>query len=643
MLKTLQLAACLFAIFYNCGITLGDSPNHSTQRWTPTSTQRNVTPLTKAATSATPSTRAILRPLELDAAGNLSAERVEPLPGADETSVDQALSYLKEGTGLLDANQWLEAKKIFEKALRSYPNDIRLQSAFSEARRRHEISIRYKDSSFATLASTASISTLSELFDDVFQNLEQFHVDHPGLAQLYKLGLAGVGDALQEEEFYTQNLISPLIRSQACETFKTFQNDGIYNEIHSMADVKILVWDLARKLKQDANIPETATISEFLCSCVCSLDAYSSALTPMQVEDVFSIIDGRFIGIGVELKTERPTKIIRVIPGSPAEDSGLREGDDLLVINGVSTQGLSSAKIGSLLQGEEGEEVSLLVRKPDGKTQKLLVSRRPIVVPSVEKIHVLETEGEIGYVKISCFQKNTTQELITAINVLYRQHISCLIIDLRQNPGGLLQEAINVSDLFLPGGIIVQTRGRNGYHSFKAQSQNQFKIPLLLLVDSNSASAAEIFAGAMQENNRALVIGESSYGKGTVQAIVQLSSSANQIRPIAGLRITTEKFYSPKGRAYAGVGVTPDIEVSAPVTIQSPSDSSIRIQQSEIVPKYAASVDYSTTSLQSGEQAFGNGYIPKKIARNSEIDDDPYLSRAVAVARRIAEPKGSAR
>ena len=363
----------------------------------------------------------------------------------------------------------------------------------------------------------------------------------------------------------------------------------------------------------------------------------------MQVEDVFSIIDGRFIGIGVELKTERPTKIIRVIPGSPAEDSGLREGDDLLVINGVSTQGLSSAKIGSLLQGEEGEEVSLLVRKPDGKTQKLLVSRRPIVVPSVEKIHVLETEGEIGYVKISCFQKNTTQELITAINELYRQHISCLIIDLRQNPGGLLQEAINVSDLFLPGGIIVQTRGRNGYHSFKAQSQNQFKIPLLLLVDSNSASAAEIFAGAMQENNRALVIGESSYGKGTVQAIVQLSSSANQIRPIAGLRITTEKFYSPKGRAYAGVGVTPDIEVSAPVTIQSPSDSSIRIQQSEIVPKYAASVDYSTTSLQSGEQAFCNGYIPKKIARNSEIDDDPYLSRAVAVARRIAEPKGSAR
>lgn len=95
MLKTLQLAACLFAIFYNCGITLGDSPNHSTQRWTPTSTQRNVTPLTKAATSATPSTRAILRPLELDAAGNLSAERVEPLPGADETSVDQALSYLR--------------------------------------------------------------------------------------------------------------------------------------------------------------------------------------------------------------------------------------------------------------------------------------------------------------------------------------------------------------------------------------------------------------------------------------------------------------------------------------------------------------------------------------------------------------------
>ena len=644
MLKTLQLAACLFAIICNCEMTLGGSSNHSTQQWTPTSTQRNVTPLMKAATSAAPSSRAILKPLELDVGGNLSAERVEPLPGAYETSsVDQALSYLKEGTDLLDANQWLEAKKLFEKALRSYPNDTRLQSAFSEARRRHEISVRYKDSSFAALASSASISTLSELFDDVFQNLEQFHVDHPGLAQLYKLGLAGVGDALKEEEFYNQNQISPVFSVQACKTFNTFQNDGIHNAIHSETDVKKLVWEIAQKLNQEANIPETATISEFLCSCVCSLDAYSSALTPMQVEDVFSIIDGRFVGIGVELKTERPTKIIRVIPGSPAENAGLREGDELLMINEISTQGLSSSEIGSLLQGKEGEKVSLLVKNRNDKTQKLVVSRRPIVVPSVEKIHVLETDDKIGYVKITCFQKNTTQELITAINELYKQHISCLIIDLRQNPGGLLQEAISVSDLFLPKGIIVQTQGRNGYHSFQAQSQNQFNIPLLLLVDSNSASAAEIFAGAMQDNNRAFVIGESSYGKGTVQAIVQLSNSSNQIRPIAGLRITTEKFYSPKGKAYAGVGVTPDIKVSAPATFTPPSDSRAHVQQSEIVPRYSAKVEYSVASFPNGKQELGNGYIPKKSVRNPEIDDDPYLYLAVVEARRMTQSTGSGR
>lgn len=636
--------ACLFAIFYNCGITLGGSPNHSKQQWTPTSTQRNVAPLMKGATSATPATRALLKPLVLDETGNFAAERVEPLSESPETSsVDQALSYLKEGTDLLDANRWLEAKKTFERALRSYPNDMRLQSAFSEARRRHEISVRYQDSSFANLASNVSISTLSELFDDVFQNLEQFHVDHPGLAQLYQLGLAGVGDALEEENFYSQNKISPIFRAKACEAFKAFQNDEIYNEIRSKADVKTLVWKIAQKLSQEANIPETAIISEFLCSCVCSLDAYSSSLTPMQVDDVFSIIDGRFVGIGVELKTERPTKIIRVIPGSPAESAGLREGDDIREINGVTTQGLSSSEIGSLLQGKEGEEVSLLVQKPGDKIQKLLVSRRPIVVPSVEKIHVLETDGKIGYVKIACFQKNTTQELVSAINELYKQQISCLIIDLRQNPGGLLQEAINVSDLFLPKGIIVQTQGRNGYHSFKAQSQNQFNIPLLLLVDSNSASAAEIFAGAMQENNRAVIIGEASYGKGTVQAIVQLSNSANQIRPIAGLRITTEKFYSPKGRAYAGVGVTPDIEVSEPEAILNRSDSRVHIQQSDIVPKYADKVDYSTASLQNGEQIPENGYLLKNRTRNKEIDDDPYLTRAVLEARRMTLSGASTR
>lgn len=147
----------------------------------------------------------------------------------------------------------------------------------------------------------------------------------------------------------------------------------------------------------------------------------------------------------------------------------------------------------------------------------------------------------------------------------------------------------------------------------------------------------------MQDNNRAVIIGEASYGKGTVQAIVQLSNSANQIRPIAGLRITTEKFYSPKGRAYAGVGITPDIEVSAPEAILSRSDSRVHIQQSDIVPKYADKFDYSTASLQNGEQILGNGYLPKNRTRNKEIDDDPYLTRAVLEARRMTLSGASTR
>ena len=137
-----------------------------------------------------------------------------------------------------------------------------------------------------------------------------------------------------------------------------------------------------------------------------------------------------------------------------------------------------------------------------------------------------------------------------------------LIIDLRQNPGGLLQEAINVSDVFLDSGTIVQTRGRNSSHTFVARkTKKECSLPLILIVDSGSASAAEIFAGAIQENGRGVIVGTPSYGKGTVQAIVQLTGKTQNAKPIAGLRLTTEEFYSPKGRAYGGVGVLPNVEV----------------------------------------------------------------------------------
>lgn len=622
MPKILQITAGVFAALIVCGLTPGNEPQSREQLWVPTSTsghtdasqsenQANVRPILPS-----------LRALDPSQMRDVRVERAVPLQSSQSEAESGKIAHiLDEGDALTSQKRWYDAKKIFEKGLRSYPNNLTLLARFAEARRRHEIDVRYQDGSFASLTSNASLNDVLMVFDEVFQDVERYHVDRPGFSELFALGTQGVAEALTEDSFFIQNKI-PLEKSPvARELFDSLRKktDGI--QLSTRDEVRRVALWMARQLKRYADVPETATLSEFLCSAICSLDAYSSSLTPVQVEDVFSLIDGSFVGLGVELKTDAPTKVVRVIPGSPAEESGVVVGDEIVSIDGVNASGLTGAEIGELLQGYEGEKATLLLRSPDSSLRKVVAIRRPIEVPSVEDVHVLNAPGNIGYMKVSCFQKTTASELTRAINMLSAQKVRSLVIDLRQNPGGLLQEAINVSDVFLDSGVIVQTHGRNGYHSFQAKTDKTCALPLVLVVDSNSASAAEIFAGAMQENNRAVVIGTQSYGKGTVQAIVQLSCETNGKKPIAGLRLTTEKFYSPKGNAYAGVGVHPDVDITRELELMK--------GVAQIEPAYADQTDDSTKNL-------GYGYIPAVASRpTEETDSDPFLKTAVQEALKL--------
>ena len=215
--------------------------------------------------------------------------------------------------------------------------------------------------------------------------------------------------------------------------------------------------------------------------------------------------------------------------------------------------------------------------------------------------------------------------MIAAIDELSRLQMESLVVDLRQNPGGLLQEAIDVSDLFLDSGTIVQTRGRSGDHSYSATRTSFCSTPLVLLVDENSASASEIFAGAMKENGRAVVVGTQSYGKGTVQAIVQLSQPTQTPKPIAGLRLTTEKFYSPNGFAYGGVGVLPHVRVELP---ENPENAATFAATN---PTYSAdATDDSSANLAESNDS-------------NEIDADPFLAAAVREANRLSARRQSSR
>ncbi|MBR4833827.1 MAG: PDZ domain-containing protein, partial [Thermoguttaceae bacterium] len=470
---------------------------------------------------------------------------------------------LAEGNALLAAERWLDAKKRFEKALRSFPNDATLREQFATARRRHELDLRYQDATFVELTDGARLDDVLAVFDEATLNIDNYHVDRPTPATLFAFGLDGLDEAFAHRPFYEQNGLAFDKSERAAALLAKVRDASKRWRLETDADLKSAVVWLAERLREETGARETATISEFLCSAVCSLDAYSAHLTPVQVEDVFSMIDGRFVGIGVELKTDDPARVVRVVPNSPASESGVEAGDEIVAVDGQKTEGLTGTEIGALLQGEVGQRATLTLRSPiDGTLRRVVAIRRQIDVPSVEDVRLLDAPGSVGYFKVTCFQKTTATEMIAAIDELSRRQMTSLVVDLRQNPGGLLQEAIDVSDLFLDSGTIVRTRGRGGDCSYSATRTSVCSTPLVILIDENSASASEIFAGAMKENGRAVVVGTQSYGKGTVQAIVQLSCATRSTKPIAGLRLTTEKFYSPSGFAYGGVGVLPHVRVA---------------------------------------------------------------------------------
>ncbi len=217
--------------------------------------------------------------------------------------------------------------------------------------------------------------------------------------------------------------------------------------------------------------------------------------------------------------------------------------------------------VADMLRGPEFSNVRISVVAVSGDERTIMVQRRRVEVPSVENVHFVDADGGVAYFRITNFQKTTTRDVDRALYKLQRQGngIRSLIIDVRGNPGGLLSAAVEVADRFMAQGRIVTTRGRNVRENFDytAHRTNTWNVPLAVLIDKNSASASEIFAGAIADSGRGRIVGEKSYGKGSVQGIFRMQSAG------FGLCLTTAKFYSPSGRAISGNGVVPTVPANA--------------------------------------------------------------------------------
>ena len=286
-----------------------------------------------------------------------------------------------------------------------------------------------------------------------------------------------------------------------------------------------------------------------------SLDPHSSFMTKEGYKEMQVETKGEFGGIGIQIgMKENVLTVIAPIDDTPAAKAGIKAADKIVKIDGVSTHNMTLQDAVSKMRGAPKTAVTITIMREGWKEVKDFTLTREIIKIKSVKSKVLE-EG-IGYVKLTQFQEQSATDLAAALAKLKEEKITSLVLDLRNDPGGLLNSAIDVTSQFLPKGkLIVYTKTRTGEkQEFFTGNDEHFTLPMIVLVNQGSASASEIVAGALKDWNRAVVLGTVTFGKGSVQTVIPLSDGS-------GLRLTTAKYYTPKGRSIQGTGITPDIVV----------------------------------------------------------------------------------
>ncbi|MFV1965310.1 MAG: S41 family peptidase [Pirellulaceae bacterium] len=485
-------------------------------------------------------------------------------------------NLLRVGEQLEQQRRWGEALTHYEDALRQHPGRPDLEHRLVLARLHYEVARRYSDSSFVETLNTISEKEALDLYGEVLLKVDSHYVEVPDWRSVVRRGMTAVEVAMGESAFYQQSKL-PQSENRAKSQWREISRLFEERPMRSRHDAREYAALAARRLYQESGVAPQAVVLEFACAAGASLDAYSAFLTGSQLDEVLSQIEGSFVGLGIELQTRDQTLlIVSVIRGGPADQAGVRSGERIVQVDGRSVEDISTDAAADMLKGPMGSSVELVVVSPQGVSRRIRLQRRRVDVPSVEDAAIVEPRSGIAYMHLTSFQKTTGRDVDSALWKLHRQGMRSLILDLRRNPGGLLTTAVDVADKFISRGSIVFTRGRSSGENFDYQAHliGTWRLPLIVLIDGDSASASEILAGAIRDHRRGTIVGARSYGKGSVQGIFPLNA-AN-----AGLRLTTAKFYSPNGQAISHRGVKPDIIVHT-VGRASPDSSAQRVDNDE--------------------------------------------------------------
>ncbi len=329
--------------------------------------------------------------------------------------------------------------------------------------------------------------------------------------------------------------------------------DDIYKKIDLFSEV---LDKINKEYVEDIN--QSEAMDAAINGVLQSLDPYSAYMTPESFSNMQTETSGEFGGLGIEVSMEAGVvKVISPIDSSPAYEVGVKAGDYIVKINDIQVQGKTLSEAVELMRGPVGTDIEITVRRIGVKKALIFNITRKIIQIASVKSEILE--NKTGYLRLTSFNENSSEQIKNKIKKFKKdKNVENYILDLRNNPGGLLSQAIKISDFFLDNGEIVSTKSKKAYENRKWFAKKGDMIDgetIVVLINYGSASASEIVAGALKDHKRAILIGENTYGKGSVQSIIPLKNNG-------AIRLTVSKYYLPSGKSISQVGVEPDIEIA---------------------------------------------------------------------------------
>jgi carboxyl-terminal processing protease len=421
---------------------------------------------------------------------------------------------------------------------------------------------RHHEPAFRERVLHRDISGALKVYEEVLSKLQAnyFQKDKVEFTRLFRHGLEELKMDL-DDDFFRREYLSTASASGLQAFRGQLKEKWSGREIHDLADAKNLALEVALEAQKTLDLKPSVIVLELACGACNALDEYTMFLTPGLLAETYASLEGRSVGVGIEVDRagpRQPLLIVQVLKNSPAEMAGLKPRDRIIRIDQAAADKLSFEQAVEKLKGDVGTTIELEVMQVGQMMPRVFtLARQLIFVPSVVELQMLDDHLGVGYFQLVGFQETTLAEIDEAVGQLQMRGMKVLVLDLRGNPGGLFQIAVQVAERFLTAGVIVATESQVSAFNktYTANNADAWGIPLVLLIDSETASAAEVIAGAFKDHHRATLVGQTTFGKGSVQYVVELSSI------LAGIKITQARFFSPTGHFYGKGGVAPHVPV----------------------------------------------------------------------------------